>query len=278
MEFSAVANKKIVFVTGLHKSGTSLLHRCIKEHPEISGISGTDAPKDEGQHLQTVYPPAAKYGGPGLFGLDRGSYRDETSPLVTEANRRQLLREWGAHWDLDKPVLVEKSPPHLTQTRFLQALFPNAYFVVIQRHPVANAMATRKIGNVFMRWIYRYPDTPLAHVLLNKLGPLRKPPTLFALENWLRCYERYERDRVHVKREMRVAFSSLITSPDEKLAEIFRFIGVDPIPFPETPRPGVNEKYLDEWRNLWSPYREWMIQHFGSRIERFGYDLRAIRH
>jgi hypothetical protein len=276
MEFSSVADKKIVFITGLHKSGTSLLHRCIKRHPEISGISGTDAPRDEGQHLQSVYPPAAKYGGPGLFGLDAGSYRDDNSPLVTEANREALLRAWGKHWDLDKPVLVEKSPPHLTQTRFLQALFPNAYFVVVRRHPVANAITTRKIGNIFMRWIYRNPDTRLAHFLLNRLGPLRKPPTPFILENWLRCYEQYERDRIHLKREMLFSFESMITFPDETLADIFRFIGVDPIPFFEEPRPGVNEKYLDEWRSLWTPYRDWMTQRFNPRIRQFGYDLQKV--
>jgi len=75
---------------------------------------------------------------------------------------------------------------------------------------------------------------------------------------------------------MQVTFTSFITSPDETLAEIFRFTGVDPIPFPETPRPGVDEKYLDEWRNLWSPYREWMTERFGPRMQRFSYDLRSI--
>jgi len=276
MEDAASDDKKILFVTGVHKSGTSLLHRCIKSHPEVGGISGTDSPKDEGQHLQSVYLPAAKYGGPGLFGLHERSFRTETSKLVTEANRKTLAREWGRYWDADKPVLVEKSPPHLTQTRFLQALFPNAYFVVIRRHPIANALATQKIANVFMPLIYRCKGTLIAHLLLNKLGPLRKPPTPFALQNWLCCYEQYEEDRTHLEREMVLSFESLIHSPDDTLADVFRFVGLDPVPFPEETRPGVNDQYFRAWRTFWSPYREWMTDRFGARVRKFGYSMEDI--
>ena len=46
----------LVFVGGLHRSGTSLVHRCLALHPAVSGFSGTGVPEDEGQHLQTVYP------------------------------------------------------------------------------------------------------------------------------------------------------------------------------------------------------------------------------
>lgn len=49
---------------GLHRSGTTLLFRMLREHPEISGFANNpDAnewlgAEDEGQYLQSVYPPA----------------------------------------------------------------------------------------------------------------------------------------------------------------------------------------------------------------------------
>jgi len=37
---------------------------------------------------------------------------------------------------------VEKSPPTRLRTRLFQALFPDAYFVIIIRHPAPVALAT----------------------------------------------------------------------------------------------------------------------------------------
>jgi len=119
-----------VFLGGLHRSGTTLLARLLAAHPEVSGFSETGVPADEGQHLQTVYPPARAFGGPGRFAFRGESHLTESSPLVSEENARRLLADWGRHWDMTKPVLVEKSPPNLIRMRFLQALFPEAVILV----------------------------------------------------------------------------------------------------------------------------------------------------
>src|SRR5579862_5824222 len=135
---------RMVFICGLHRSGTSLIHRCMGDHPDISAFADTGAPEDEGQHLQSVYPTARAHGGPGRFGLDADSHLTETSPLVTDANRRRLLEEWLPHWDLSRRLLVEKSPPNLVRIRFLRALFPGSRFIVITRHPAVIACATQR--------------------------------------------------------------------------------------------------------------------------------------
>ena len=65
----AVEEHRFVFLAGLHRSGTTLLARLLAAHPEVSGFSGTGVPADEGQHLQSVYPAAKVWGGPGRFGF-----------------------------------------------------------------------------------------------------------------------------------------------------------------------------------------------------------------
>ncbi len=124
---------QFVFLGGLHKSGTSLLHRLLRAHPLVSGFYKTGVPEDEGQHLQSVYPADAAYGGPGCFAFDERTHLTEHSSLVSRTARTALLNDWGRYWDLSKPVLIEKSPPNLIQARFLQTLFPGAKFIFILR-------------------------------------------------------------------------------------------------------------------------------------------------
>src|SRR5207244_716649 len=95
---------QMVFLAGLHRSGTTVLFRCLREHPLISGFRNTGAPEDEGQHLQTVYPPGKRFGGPGWFGFCRKARLTEASPLVSDDNRRRLFAQWTPYWDLSKPV------------------------------------------------------------------------------------------------------------------------------------------------------------------------------
>jgi hypothetical protein len=89
----AVEGHKLVFLAGLHRSGTTLLARLLAAHPEISGFSGTGVPADEGQHLQTVYPAAKVYGGPGRFGFAPESHLTEDSALVSEQSAQTLVEE-----------------------------------------------------------------------------------------------------------------------------------------------------------------------------------------
>src|SRR5579871_293575 len=120
-----------VFVTGLHRSGTSPLHRCLRAHPQMSGFHNTNVPEDEGQHLQTVLPRGGAYGGPGRFGRHPEVHMTETHPLATPETAHALFAQWAPYWDLEKPYLIEKTPMTLLRTRMFQALFPNSFFIVI---------------------------------------------------------------------------------------------------------------------------------------------------
>ena len=157
-------NHKAIFLGGLHRSGTTLLHEILKAHPEISGFFNTGATQDEGMLLQTVYPTARKFGGPGRFGFAEAAFMDENHPLATAENSKKLFQEWSPYWDLEKPYLIEKSPPNLIRTRFLQKLFPNASFIILLRHPLAVSYATQKWSKTSI-------------------------PSL--IEHSLRCYERF---------------------------------------------------------------------------------------
>ena len=56
-----------LFICGLHRSGTSPLHRLLRAQPGVSGMADPRAKEDEGQYLQQAVPIGEAFGGPGQF-------------------------------------------------------------------------------------------------------------------------------------------------------------------------------------------------------------------
>jgi len=56
---------------------------------------------------------------------------------LTPESAARLRSQWGKLWDTKRKVLLEKSPPDLIRMRFLAAVFPPSWFVVILRHPLS---------------------------------------------------------------------------------------------------------------------------------------------
>lgn len=248
-----MTDHRFAFVSGLHRSGTSLLFRSLRDCPRISGFRGTGAWQDEGQHLQTVYSAARAHGGPGQFGFDPSAHLTECSDLVSEVNRHRLFAEWSKHWDLSKPVLLEKSPPNLIRTRFLQALFPESHFIVILRHPIAVSYATQKFSR-----------TPVASLI----------------EHWLVCHERFEADRQYLRRVLIVRYEDLVAKPQDTLDAVYAFLGLESHPTRAKVRPNVNDMYFTRWHQSTDRFSssgalnaDAIRRQFGKRIARFGYEL-----
>jgi Sulfotransferase family len=245
---------RFVFIGGVHRSGTSILHRCLAAHPRVSGFSNTGVEEDEGQLLQSVYPPARVFGGPGRFGFDPRAHMTEKSPLVSLENRRKLLHDWEKYWDMELPVLLEKSPPNIIRMRFLQALFPKARFIVVVRHPVAVALSTAE-------WKRSRYSTLVNH--------------------WATCHEIMIGDLPRVRHVRVVRYEALVACPRETLRSILRFIGVDPDVEPAEPvRGGRNEAYFRRWRTWRRPMRRLdaaaTIRAMNSRVRALGYDLEDL--
>jgi Sulfotransferase family len=245
---------------GLHRSGTTLLFRMLREHPEISGFANNPyanewlGAEDEGQYLQSVYPPAIFWGGPGKFAFSPDANLTEESEFLTPESKTRLALEWFPFFDLSKRFLLEKSPPNILWTRFLQSVFPNSWFVIIERHPVAVTLATEK-----------WSPTGL--------------PSL--VEHWLVAHETFEKDRPHLRRVMTIKYENLISQPFETISTIYKFMGLDPHPTTFQATSEHNQKYFAKWRALASdPQSSAAVQEcsdrFESRVRAFGYSLQDL--
>lgn len=233
----------ILFLGGLHKSGTSMLHDLLRAHPRISGMRRTVHREDEGQFMQGVYRTDAHYGGPGRFAFVQPP-DDGTDVLST---RRRLLNDWSRYFaDRDAPMFVEKSPANLIRMGWLQNVFPEARFIVLVRHPIVVASATQ-----------RWSGTSLPELLTH----------------WWYAHVRMLEELKSVERAIVVRYEDLVSCPEVVLDELSRFAGLDE-PLRVGLRSDRNPRYLDALSNLPAGERKHLLdlaERLFGRGSMFGY-------
>jgi len=271
---------KYVFVGGLPRSGTSLLARNIARLEGCTGLKNTGVFEDEGQFLQDVYLTASAYGGSSRCGFDPRIHRTESSDLLTPENVARLRASWHAYWDNTKSICVEKTPENLLMTRFLQAAFPDSYFVVIRRHPVPAGIGGQK-------WTVNITS-------LNRM-----------FEHWLHCHNLFEQDRKYLKHVYELRYEDYVESPDRYHQEIAAFIGTR---VPEPPKednfrivlqwgnPGglrvpenamettsavYSKKYFDQWSYFlnsspFKGYYRYIATKYEAEFAKYGYSLTKV--
>jgi Sulfotransferase family len=251
-----VDGKRLIFVGGLHRSGTTPLARAMAAHPAIGGLSNTDVEEDEGQHLQKVYPVAMTHGGPGRFALKPAAHLTEQSPLVSPENARRLWDSWSPYWDMDRPLLLEKSPPNLVMGRFLQALFPGSAFVVVIRHPVIVTLGTKK-------WA---PRTSLSRLM----------------EHWFTAHRTLRQDLSRLDRVTMLRYEDLVADPAGELGRIGSALQLDdPIPS-DLIQTSRSEGYQQRWDEMATGSllarrsRATIETRFTDEAAQYGYNLSDI--
>jgi len=279
----------LIFIGGLHRSGTSPLFQVLRENPAISGFRfpGDQSKEHEGQHLQTVYPNDRLLGGPGYFGFNSAAHLTETSDLVCQKNRRQLFDEWRPYWDLEKKYLLEKSPQNLLQMRFLQALFTDAVFVIILRHPLVVSLATWK----WMGWpSYKLnhgkdgktfavrPSTPQDTKAFHSSAQLKAESMMFSLlKHWECCHAIMIDDLKFLKNFHVIRYEDFVKDPEATMKTLYSETGIAESKIPLCiDIQNRNDPYFERWLKLrdtvLSPEAvSFISKRFDDSLARFGY-------
>lgn len=245
--------ERLLFLGGLHRSGTTLLAQLLAAHDEASGFQDTGVPADEGQHLQTVYPPALAFGGPGKFAFHADARMIEAPDAAD--HRAALSEQWSPYWDLSKRCLVEKSPPNMIRMRYLQSVFSGSRFVLVLRHPLVVAMAT-------LKW------SRTSHADL--------------LRHWLTAYALSEEDALHVDHLRVITYEQLVSDPEHTLQGLFAWLGLPPLEVPVQRVHSSNESYLARWLQRQQDdvslrtEAQQLEDEFETSVRRYGYSLRDL--
>ena len=229
----------------------------------MHSIAQTTRARSRGVHrtsrAQTVFPPDDALGGPGFFAFNPLSHLTESSELATAEAAAQLDQEWGAHWSADASLVLEKSPSSLLRMRFLQRLYPDAYFVVILRHPICNAYATHAWG--------------LQHGGKNSLSP---DDVVGFVDHWIHAHKVMEADLAHLQHVRLVHLEELAASPQAVVDAICGDLGVASYPVPDgRVSADVNRKYVREYGRESTRIREAIAKHAPSFLK-YGYSVDVL--
>ncbi|GAB3284791.1 sulfotransferase family protein [Microbacterium lacusdiani] len=230
---------RIAFIGGLQRSGTTLLGRLIAAHPDAAGLVGTHTPEDEGQFVQDVViddhrmakEQAGWIGGISHWAFHPAAHMDEADAKRIPDAAARMLAGWQPYWSRPEAELyVEKSPSNLGRMRFLQEAFPRSTSIVISRHPVTQALATRK-------WTH-----PAARIGLDFEQ---------LIDHWCVAMEMFEADQPHLRESLLVKYEDLIAKPDATMSAVGAFLGLRDVGFDVSDvsdRDGVYRRYWSAMR------------------------------
>lgn len=250
--------RHFVFVTGMHRSGTTFLTQLLARHCSVSGFDDVPGDMNEGQFLQNVLPIESDFGGMGFFGYHPRSRMIEGTERRDREIGVSLLKDWLVYLDRNSDCFVEKTPSNFRISRLLAAAFPNSSFIHIVRHPIATALALKAFSPDAMGIKGRSPSSLVRH--------------------WLHCQQLALEDYRHVSRS---GHPVVVMALEDMPVHGARFaghlnarlgLGIDIAEFRQAITPHPNRKYSETYRKLVDANPELFLGRAVDRaVSLFGY-------
>jgi len=188
-----------LFILGCNNSGTTLLNQILESHPIIRSL-----PK-EGQRVSKAIPYPVELGVGRIWTQKLDVFR-----WTEENDSRTLPRlryDWAAKFSGKPPgILMEKSPPNIVRSRWLQENFKPNRFLAIVRSPYAVSEGIKRRQGYSIE---------------------------MAANHWRKVHEILEEDRPYLDKYLCIRYEDLCEDMENTLQKIETFLELD-TPFDRT--------------------------------------------
>jgi len=242
------------FLVGCVRYGTTLLRDLLREHPRLACPEETHYfrwphPFGNVDFMHTQESNEVLRQHRHMDGVGDEVYAEI---LASATTRRDLQDRYAAAFlrarGLEGCRWFDKTPQNVYGMLLLSAVYPQARFVHIHRHPL-NVVASLKAGKVMAR-----------HSLLG------------AINTWLEAVAIVQQfEKAWPERLLNVGYEHLTAEPQEEVSRILAFLGEEPL---ERVGAGLRvhpeqNKYLDE---LTAGEMEMVRRMLGERMSHYGYE------
>ncbi|MFC0525313.1 sulfotransferase [Pontibacillus salicampi] len=220
-------NSKKIFIVGSGRSGTHWLGYILDDHPDIT------VSIEKKQIFNKVTEMA----------LNPNSRKDLFAKLLNLYNRESLKCKTSYYAD--------KSHPNLWLVEALASIYPDAYFIGIQRNPYATVASMLKHGyEGVLKWHKEYTKYPIPNKFLGITSdniknyedfPIAKKCALrwLAHKNRMDQIQKEEKYKLHV-----VKYEDLITDTNNEVRKIKEFLEIKE----DMSIPNVKKESLNKWK------------------------------
>lgn len=259
-----------LFLVGSIRSGSSLVARCMGDHPDINYV-GFELSR---QWVRTANLEIAGAGSQRITHCPPLDASDVSDARKTSVHREfaRLHAEAGGH---QGSHFMNKTPHFWNKLPFLRALFPDMGLVVTSRDVRSTVASTARMWSQshrrrgvhhFIPTDPRYCFSTLPSGTLRDIDPTRVfpggRPSVLA-EYWLNVYETIDRELTHHPAVGLIRHQELVEGPERVLNETYEKLGLKP--FALSPLRVFEKHRNSQWRSLLNQEEQMDLEAFVER-------------
>lgn len=268
---------KPIFILGSHRSGTSILHKLFTLHKDVAYFERYSNKFYKHPGMFRFIPILLKYQQL-RYGIrprpTEGSvwnrYHDSLSHLTEDHVTEEIKQYYYSviKYELkafNRKRFVNKNPKHSIRIRWLNKMFPDAYYILITRDvkAVINSMYSKMKRDRGWNYGHEFIQGGITNeLIMEKFG--KNSSQLEACINHYKYFnDTLNADLPTIKNKVKkITYENFVTQPCKTLKELFEFTELNWYPEIEKHIPELEQENNQKWKQLSTSEQELLLKVF----------------